>query len=624
MQQTVAREPGEMSWARAIVLATGFFFLSAIYLGQIPGFFQLASTQATLGLFSQVLLTLGLLALGLGLIGITAVFLYDPKPLTRLFVPLFALLGLVLLVAGAGLMIFTFVTGHHYLPDQTVIQGKPPQIINWPNPNQTYLFNPIWFQPQSIDIGAVGFVLLFTGGGIFGFAALQPLHMSGRLTGALRSGIMQFCIGIAAAILLAYMTMYTFSPDITTKTYADGLVYNIILGAALALVLFATQVWLLPVMTEKRNRERFLPSLYLHSVMLIGNVAAPLLAVFLVLYPVATWMWNVNLGNAYFVQCSSKTQIPASCTFTSYVGYIIAAVVAGMFFTFMLIAGYLWTKKTAFVRLGSLFGYIFAALAVVATHTGNSASTVWPRSIPMALMLAIGVAILGFVWMVSTQREFVPAQYMNASLGCVGQWLVMGTTLFIYIAAFAFFSYPNFTETEGNLVIVQGANSIHDAYWVLLIAGGLAALQFAFLIWRRPLGQVRKATLWLVLIGATLMIGSSIHFNLGDSTNMANPAFWGGLVVEVLGILASVWGALGSRAQRGMTWLILMAFSILVGGGGIIVIFASGSTMYQLVVAFAILMAFGSLVYVIFGSDPPERLQLDTALTMPTTSVPEE
>ena len=612
-----------MSWARAIVLATGFFFLSAIYLGQIPGFFQLASTQATLGLFSQVLLNLGLLTVGLALIGITAAFLYDPKPASRLLVPLFGLLGLALIVAGVALIAFVFSTGHQYLPDQTFSgSGNSKVAINWPDPNQSYLFNSIWFQPKSIDLSGVGFVALMTGGGIFGFVALYPLQMARRLSGALRSMLLQLSIGFAVAILFAYLTMYTFSPDATVKTWGNGAVENGVLAIALMLVLFATQVWLLPIMAEKRNREKFFPALYLHSVMLIGNVAVPLLGLFVAMFPLVYWVNSINLATGYWVQCSSKTVLPGSCTFTSYTGYIVSAIVSGMFFTFMLIAGYLWTKKPAFVRLGTLFAYIFAALAVVVTHTGGQKGA---SEIPLGLAMAIGIAILGLVWIVSTFREFAPAVALQASLGCVGQWLVMGSTLAIYIAAFAFFSYPNFIETEGNLIITPGNQTIHDAYWVMLIAGGLAALMFAFLLRRQALGQIRKATLWLILIGAGMQIAASIHFDLGDASNPVNYAFYAGVVIEVIGMLAGLWGAFQTRTRGGGLWMVVSVATILVGLGGMAYLIGSGSTRYELVVAFAILMSFGALFYVVLGADPPDLLLLRGSVpVLPTESMPEE
>src|SRR5690242_4328096 len=90
-----------MSWPRAILIAVGFFFVTAILLGQLPSYVYTVSTLSTLQLFEQGFLTLGLLALGLGLMCFEIVWLYDTKPLLPW--PLFAGLGLV--IAAVGLFI---------------------------------------------------------------------------------------------------------------------------------------------------------------------------------------------------------------------------------------------------------------------------------------------------------------------------------------------------------------------------------------------------------------------------------------------------------------------------------------------------------------------------------------
>ncbi len=600
MQQSQARDNGDMSWARAIVLATGFFFLSAIYLGQIPGFFSLVFTQATLGRMEQSMLELGVLALGLGLIGITASMIYDPKPVTRLFVPLFGMLGLALMAVGAFFMMMVL-TGqwHEFLPDQTVTVLGPGQIniTNWPIPSQSYLFNPAWFQPQSIDIGALGFVLFAIGGGVFSTVALFPLHTSGKLNGPLRNLIVQMGTGGAGALVLAYLTIYTFSPAATTGTYASGAFENIALALALFLVLFALQVWLLPVMTAKENRARFMPALYLHSVQLIASVAAPLLILFVAVMPVVNWMFSVDLSNGYWVQCAVKSNIPGSCTFTPYIGYIVAGVVSGMLFTFLIAAGYLWNRKPAFVRLGSVFGFVFAALAVAATHTTD------PKQTPVALSIGIGVAILGLVWTISTQKEFVPAEMRNVALGCTGQWLVMGTLLLIYIGSFGFFSFPSFIETESNIIISPGPHTIHDAYWVMLIGSSLAAIQFAFLMRRQPLGSLRKLTLWLVLVGAGMQVASSIHFSL-HTFNLVNIAYYSGIGIEVLGIVLGILCGLLTRERGGIGFVVLMLAAAIVSA--FLAVFWFTINYDELVVAFSVLMGAGAIIYTIYGGDPPE------------------
>ena len=526
MQKVVIGEPADMSWARALVLATGFFFLSVIFLGQIPAFFELTSNQATLGRFSQSLLELGLLAGGMALIGITASFLYDPKPVSQLFRAVFGLLGLGLSAVGAVLMLFVFTTKHEYFPDQTVQNLGPGKSIttNWPFPDHGWFLSSIWFQPQSVDMGAVGFILLFTGLGILSYVLLYGPYSKGKLNGPIRNLIMQLSVGGASALVLAYLTMYTFSQQATTGSWGFGAVENVILGVALGLVLFATQLWLLPVMTAPTNRQRFMPANYLHAAMLLGNVAAPLLVLFVVLYPLVTFLYNLLGKGNYFVQCAVAANIPGSCTFTAYIGYLVAGIVAGMLFTFMLAAGYLWNRKPAFVRLGSVYAFIFASLAVVGTHTTLPAQT------PIALVLAVGVGILGLVWTVSTQREFVPAQQDARALGCTGQWLVMGTLLLIYLAGFALFSFPNFLETEQNLVIAQGSNTIHDAYWVLIAAGILAAIQFGFLMrrqthWHRAQTDLVAGAHWRWLAGRFVDYDQSTAWQLWQRYLFCRPGY---------------------------------------------------------------------------------------------------
>lgn len=618
MQQTMNRTGGgEMSWARALVLATGFFFISVIFLGQIPSFFSLIVTQANLHTASQSFLSLGLLALGIALIAFTASFLFDTKPISRLLPPLFGLVGLGIMGLGILGMIFVTISRHPYFPDQTVVHSASGlQTINWPDPNHGWFLNAYWFQPQSVNIGAVSFVAFVTGGGIFSYALLYFFHARGKLTPIVTSMLTRLSIGIAGALVLAYITLYTFSPDKTVNTAVSGAGENIVLAVVLALVLFALQVWLLPVMTAPGNRQKFMPNMYLHAAMLLGNVAAPLLAIFVVLYPVANWMYSTHLMNDYWVQCAVKSDIPDSCTFTPYIGYIVAGLVSGMLFTFMIAAGYLWNRKPGFVKLGSTFAFVFASLAVVATHVDR------PSQTAIALVLAIGVAMLGLIWTVSTQREFVPAEARNVALGCTGQWLVWGTALFIYLAGFALFSYPNFLDTEQNLIIVQGSNTIHDAYWGLLLMGALGAMQFAFLMRRDALGTIRKFALWFVLIGVGVQIAGAIHFNLADSGNLTNTLYFVGVGIEILGILAGAWGALQTG---GFQWLVASLATVLIGGSGAYFTNWLTKPPYDVIAFFTIFMGVGTVLYTIYGKDAPDpimarALRRDQQLARPTAA----
>jgi hypothetical protein len=71
------------------------------------------------------------------------------------------------------------------------------------------------------------------------------------------------------------------------------------------------------------------------------------------------------------------------------------------------------------------------------------------------------------------------------NLGCLGQWLVVGTCLLVYLAAFAFFSMPLFSadETPPNIPFTPGATS--DAFVMLVLLGLLAGVQFFFLVRNR-------------------------------------------------------------------------------------------------------------------------------------------
>src|SRR5207244_8726747 len=63
--------------------------------------------------------------------------------------------------------------------------------------------------------------------------------------------------------------------------------------------------------------------------------------------------------------------------------------------------------------------------------------------------------ILATIWTAVARREFAVVGENN--LGCLGMWLVVGTCLLIYLAAFAFFSIPVFpNETAPNVPFISG------------------------------------------------------------------------------------------------------------------------------------------------------------------------
>jgi len=118
--------------------------------------------------------------------------------------------------------------------------------------------------------------------------------------------------------------------------------------------------------------------------------------------------------------------------------------------------------------------------------------------------LSGGILVLAVIWTSVARREFAVVGEKN--LGCLGMWLVLGTCLLIYLAAFAFFSIPSsdtialpaFHDTETNVPFTPGLllseppppgqppAIIHpDAAVMFFILGVLAAIQFYFLLRNR-------------------------------------------------------------------------------------------------------------------------------------------
>ena len=267
-----------MSWARAVVIAVGLFFLAAILLGQTPSYFFTISTLSKLTRLEQGFLDLGLLSIGLGFIALEIALLYDPKPLIPW--PLFAVVGAAIAAIG-GYFVFQVFTGawHEYLPDATTtsqtVNGQPVITTTyWPNPGQKWLFNPIWFQPQSIDLQAVGLLGMVIGLGVLLIAVLNPSILSGRFFGPTRDYIVRVAVPASVALVAVWLTIYTFAPVAFNPTGTAGVIGNILLFLALIFALLALVVWLLPVMT--RNRQQFMPGNYLHGVVgLIGTRRHP-------------------------------------------------------------------------------------------------------------------------------------------------------------------------------------------------------------------------------------------------------------------------------------------------------------------------------------------------------------
>src|SRR5207248_11643231 len=184
-----------------------------------------------------------------------------------------------------------------------------------------------------------------------------------------------------------------------------------------------------------------------------------------------------------------STSVPQSCAFSQQAGYIIDAVVTTNFFVLLMAAIFVWRKMRNLVVVGSLTITAVLALATLVVH-------MHPDEIFIAELLCGAGLALAAIWTSVARREFAVVGENN--LGCIGQWLVVGTCLLIYIAAFAFFSIPGFRETEPNIPFISGAAipphpapgeppiiTTSDAVGTLVIMAILAAIQFYFLVRNR-------------------------------------------------------------------------------------------------------------------------------------------
>ncbi len=578
-----------MSWARAMVIAVGFFFLTAILVGQLPSYIFTISTASTLTHFEQGTLDLGLLALGFGLIAFEVSFLYDPKPLIPWI--LFAVVGAGIAIVGAFLLF-------------QVWQGAWPQQI--PTEQQHYLINPGWFQVGSIDISAVGMIALLTGLGMFSTAALTRPVLSGSILGPTRDLFVRFGLGLALVLLALYTTLLTFAPAAVGGADHPAGIGNAILFLAVISAIFALQVWLLPVMVA--NRQRFMPGVYLHGVVgLLGSVAIPMLVIWAAVFPVVNLIHKVDTEQ-FWVECAQKTDIPGSCTFSPFTGYIICAIVFTMTFGLLIAGLYFWSTRRDTVILGGTIGMIYLAIAASVIHLDV------PAQVPLGLIIAASIAIAAFIFTWATQREFAPVSPQQ--LGCTGQWLVLGTLLLIYLFGFALFSMPNFFEIEALALFYQpGQGGLHDAFWAVLLMGGLAALQFTIFVRRRPMSVLRKFAMWAMLAGVVFeLIGAIQGFTRDILTTgltgmeSAHAIFITGICFTLAGFLATLYGAVRARGLVSI-WMPIILVPALAS-------FAIAIAIYNLIVypeliEFAFVLALvGAFAYTAVGPDLEDELAL--------------
>ncbi len=481
MQQAQQRTNGSglsaqterISWARAMIFAVGFF-LAAILLGQIPGYIYLAMTASSLVGFEQGFLALAVVCLAGFIVIQVVVMLFDPKPVVPPIV--LSVLGVPIALAGLAFMLWASYTNNQYFPAKNV---------TW---NPLLGGNVLWFPPLSFDLIMLGVAIMGVGLTFvfFGVLALREQRNPDRSDLGMTPGV-RIMLGVGIVFLTAFMLVWALkSPqDIMSATglslAAINTIYNVFLAIAVfsALGAFALRFHYLlrPV------RKRTMSGLYVVGINLAQVGVIFLLAWFLV-YPAITWIhsWTFLGLGTYLTICGKASDVPQSCAFSQQSGYIIDAFVTTNFFVLMMAGIAVWKGRRNLVVISCITITAVIAMATLLVH-------MHPDEIFIAELLTGGMLVLAVIWTNVARREFAVVGERN--LGCVGQWLVVGTCLFIYIACFGFFSIPGFRETEPNIPSIPGtgfnagiSGGVH-AIIVFFVIGLLAAIQFYFLVRNR-------------------------------------------------------------------------------------------------------------------------------------------
>ena len=307
---------------------------------------------------------------------------------------------------------------------------------------------------------------------LYGVTALSSflivLYWLLRLTGILGSGL---------ATALAQQ-------DVGTIQLGIDAILNTVLGLAVFLALGAFALRLHYLMRPVRKRTMNI--LYVVGINL-AQVGVVFLLAWLLVYPAVAWIhsWSfIGLGD-YLTLCAKKAVIPGSCAFTQQAGYIVDAFITTNTFVLLMAAVWAWKGRRNLVIVSGVTITAVLALATLLTH-------MHPDELLVAMVLTGGILTLAVIWTSVARREFAVVGEQN--LGCLGQWLVIGTCLLIYLAAFALFSLPGFRETNPNIPFVPGkvipapppagqpvTPGTPDAMVMLLIMGILAGIQFYFL-----------------------------------------------------------------------------------------------------------------------------------------------
>src|SRR3989440_6295631 len=353
MQQVQQREiPERISWARAMIFAVGYFFLAALLVGQIPGYIYNQMTSASLVGLEQGSIALGATCLAGFIVIQVIVMLFDPKPVIPPVIV--SGVGAILTLVGLGIALAAGLTGYEFFPHADsswlpVLGGKV-----------------LWFQPNAVDLVMVGLAVLFVGVAMVFYSVLalrerdNPDRRDLGTTPAIRGMIIA-----AIMILILFMVGYTLFNDnglayaispgnpVQAQLIIDAILY-IWLGAAIFLTLGAFALRLHYLMRPVRKRT--MSPLYAFGALGLAQTGAILLLVWLLLYPLVTWMhsWTfIGLGD-YLTVCGKKSAIPQTCAFSAQAGYIIDAVVTTNAFVLLLAAVWVWKSNRNLVIIGGV------------------------------------------------------------------------------------------------------------------------------------------------------------------------------------------------------------------------------------------------------------------------------
>lgn len=481
----------KMSWARAMVFAVGYFFLGAILIGQLPSTVYAYMTASTLSNFEQLCLGIGVVCLASFVIIQVIMLLFDPKPL----VPpsMFVGLGVILAIAGLALTIWSTTSGcQPATRDANGIFQYGQVACNQYFPSADPKVEPIlpllggrflWFQAQAIDFSMLGLVIMGVGLAMvfYGRLALMELTNPDRRDLGTTPAIRWMLI-VSILLLMLFLFIYNSNgfQALGTSVYPHNpfyafklsqLIISVLLGIAVILALGAFALRLHYLM--RPIRKRTMSTLYVVGAIGLAQTGAIFIVLWIVVYPLLAlihpWMF---IGLGHFLTVCSTTQVPASCSFSQDAGYIVDTLITSNFFLVLMAAIWAWKSHRNLVVIGSIVTIAVAGALALVLHT---IGTAWPT----ALMVCVAVLVLAVVMAIVSRREF--AVIGEQGLGCLGMWLILGTCLLIYLAAFAFFSMPNFgdAETPPNIGFQPGASS--DAFVMFILLGILAGIQFFFL-----------------------------------------------------------------------------------------------------------------------------------------------